>query len=51
MSEADDRSGHGVYGGTTRDDAGAQEDPEGSDEAEDAAEWADKTETGGEAAS
>lgn len=37
---------HGVYGGTTRDDAAEQEDPTPTEGAE---EWADKVETGGDA--
>ena len=37
---------HGTYGGTTRDDGDAQEEPTPTEGAE---EWTDKVETGGEA--
>ena len=39
--------GHGVYGGTGRDDGRLQEEPDAADEVDEA--WADKTETGGDA--
>ncbi|MFP5319382.1 MAG: hypothetical protein ACLGI2_13960 [Acidimicrobiia bacterium] len=53
MTDAHDRptgtpEGHGAYGGTTRDDGDAQEEPTPADGAE---EWADNVETGGEATS
>ena len=54
MSPGDERGGdptpasHGVYGGTTRDDGKLQEEPGGT-EGVDPAEWAEMTETGGDA--
>lgn len=39
--------GHGTYGGTTRDDGSEQENPEPSEDAED---WTEKVDAGGEAA-
>lgn len=40
--------GHGTYGGTTRGDADAQEEPTPTEGAE---EWTEQVETGGEATS
>ena len=40
-------AGHGVYGGTARDDGGLQEEPDPTEDVEEG--WADRTETGGEA--
>jgi hypothetical protein len=39
---------HGVYGGTVREDGKMQEEPSGA-EGVDEAEWAEKTESGGDA--
>ena len=39
---------HGVYGGTPREDGKMQEEPSGADGA-DEREWADQTESGGDA--
>jgi hypothetical protein len=39
---------HGVYGGTVRGDGKMQEEPSGA-EGVDEAEWAEKTESGGDA--
>lgn len=39
---------HGVYGGTMRDDGKLQEEPSGTD-GPDVEEWAELTETGGDA--
>jgi hypothetical protein len=39
---------HGVYGGTQREDGKMQEEPSGTDGA-DEREWAEKTESGGDA--
>ena len=39
---------HGTYGGTAREDGGLQEEPSGAEDT-DEADWAEKTETGGDA--
>lgn len=51
MSAAEDDGSpesHGVYGGTPREDGKMQEEPSGADGA-DEREWADQTESGGDA--
>ena len=40
---------HGVYGGTPREDGKMQEEPTGADGGTDEQEWAEETETGGDA--
>jgi len=49
-AEGDDSpESHGVYGGTAREDGKMQEEPTGSDTV-DEQDWAETTETGGDAA-
>ena len=48
MSDAGAPESHGVYGGTQREDGKMQEEPSGA-EGVDEQEWAEKTETGGDA--
>ena len=47
MSEHGSPESHGVYGGTPREDGKMQEEP--TDTETDEQEWADKTESGGDA--
>ena len=55
MSDQGAPESHGVYGGTPREDGKMQEEPAGTDAsmtsggAGDEQEWADNTETGGDA--
>jgi hypothetical protein len=48
MTDAGTPESHGVYGGTQREDGKMQEEPSGV-EGIDEQEWAEQTETGGEA--
>ena len=49
MSDQGAPESHGVYGGTQREDGKMQEEPTGSNGG-DEQEWAENTETGGDAA-
>ena len=56
MSEQETPESHGVYGGTQREDGKMQEEPSGpasvangDDEGSDERDWADQTQTGGDA--
>ena len=49
QGDDDTPESHGVYGGTVREDGKMQEEPTGSEAAEEQ-DWAEKTETGGDAA-
>ncbi len=48
MSDQGSPESHGVYGGTQREDGKMQEEPDGA-EGTDEREWAEQTETGGDA--
>lgn len=48
MSDSGAPEGHGVYGGTQREDGKMQEEPSGA-EGVDEKEWAEQVETGGDA--
>ena len=48
MSDSGTPESHGVYGGTPREDGKMQEEPSGAEGA-DEQEWAEETETAGEA--
>ena len=48
MIDQESSESHGVYGGTIRDDGKMQEEPSGAKGA-DETEWAEKTESGGDA--
>ena len=49
MSDAGAPEPHGVYGGTPREDGKMQEEPSGAEGASEE-EWAEQTQTGGDAA-
>lgn len=47
-ADTESAESHGVYGGTPREDGKMQEEPSGAEGAEET-EWAEKTESGGDA--